>query len=149
MNSGTRTGAQRLSLVVLALALAGAGYVAFTQADAARAELEREATSSAERAAAAIGSRLIPEDLDGSIGEARTNSLITFVERRVFVNEATESVKVWNPEAVVVFADEQALQGTENRDLRSKLARILEAGTRTEVVAGLLHVFVPVPARSR
>jgi chromosome segregation ATPase len=145
MNSGARTGAQRLSLVVLALALAGAGYFAFVQADAARAGLEREATSSAERAAAAIGSRLISEDLDGSIGEGRTTALTTFVERRVFVNEATESVKVWNTDAVVVFADEQALQGTENRDLRSKLSRILELGTRTEVVSGLLHVFVPVP----
>src|SRR5688500_10923520 len=145
MNSGARTGAQRLSLVVLALALAGAGYFAFSQADRARADLDPEATSSAERAAEAIGSRLIVEDLDGAIGEARSDSLTSFIERRVFVNEATESVKVWNSEAVIVFADEQDLQDTQNRDLRSKLARILESGTRTEVAAGLLHVLVAVP----
>lgn len=140
---GVPDGARRLAFVVLALALAGAAVFAFLQAGTAGVELEREARRSSERAAEAVASTIATEDIDGSMASTRAASITSVLERRLL--EPSESVTIWNADAVVVYAEDQSLIGTQDRRLRDRISRVLANGTQTEVADGSLHTFVPVP----
>lgn len=72
--------------------------------------LARETRRTAEHAAQAVASRLTAEDVDGSMGATRADTISSFVQRRLL--DASESVTIWNPEAVVVFAADRTLIGT-------------------------------------
>ena len=117
--------------------------MAFQQAGKADDELAREARRSAERAAEAVASRLATEDVDGSMAATRAETILSFLERRLL--EPSESVTIWNPDAVVVFAEDKTLIGTQDRRLRTRISRVLSNGTQTDVTDGSLHTFVPVP----
>jgi hypothetical protein len=140
---GVPDGARRLAFVLLALALAGAAVFAFLRAGTAGVELEREARRSSERAAEAVASGLATEDVDGSMGSTRAASITSFLERQL--PEPSTSVTIWNADAVVVYAEDQSLIGTQDRRLRNRISRVLANGTQTEVADGSLHTFVPVP----
>lgn len=133
-------GTQRVALIVLALALAAASFGAFQQAGKASDALEAEATASAERAAAAIGAALVPEDLGGPVGGERYQTLSSVVDGGLVAPD--DSVVVLNGDAVVVFAQDRAILG--QKQSRAKVARVVSSGTQTELRAGTFSVFVPV-----
>ena len=145
MNLGVPRRGQRWLLVVLALALAGAAAFCFLRSSTAGEEATAEAVSSAEEAARGIGARLSPEDLSGTMGSSQAASVSAYVHRRFL--EADQTVMVWDEEAVVVFADEGALIGTQDRQERDRIARVLTDGTRTQQTESSLHVFAPVNPR--
>ena len=140
---GVPDGARRLVFVALALALAGAGVFAFLRSGTADDAPAVEARRSAERAAEALGSKLTLEDLSGSMSQTRAETITSYVERRLL--EGEESVTVWNQDAVVVFAGDASLIGTQDRRFRAQVDRALEDGTRSEVTNGSLHTLVPLP----
>ena len=135
-------GARKVAFAVLALALAGAAAFAFLQAGKVDDLLSRETRRSAEHAAEAVASRLTTEDVDGPMGDARAETLSSFVERRLL--DPSESVTIWNADAVVVFAADPTLIGTQDRRLRSQISRVLSNGTQTETTDGSVHIFVAV-----
>ena len=126
-------GTRRVVFVVLALALAGAGVFAFLRSGTAGDELATEAQRSAERSAEAVGSKLTPQELDGSMTAARAETLTSFVERRLL--DGDESITIWNADAVVVYASDASLIGTQDRRFRAGIERALSNGTRSEVAA--------------
>ena len=135
-------GARKVAFAVLALALAGAAAFAFLQAGKVDDLLSRETRRSAEHAAEAVASRLTTEDVDGPMGDARAETISSFVERRLL--DPSESVTIWNADAVVVFAADPTLIGTQDRRLRSQISRVLSNGTQTETTDGSVHIFVAV-----
>ena len=135
-------GARKVAFAVLALALAGAAAFAFLQAGKVDDLLSRETRRSAEHAAEAVASRLTTEDVDGPMGDARAETISSFVERRLL--DPSESVTIWNADAVVAFAADPTLIGTQDRRLRSQISRVLSNGTQTETTDGSVHIFVAV-----
>ena len=72
----------------------------------------------------------------------RAETISSFVERRLL--DPSESVTFWNADAVVVFAADPTLIGTQDRRLRSQISRVLSNGTQTETTDGSVHIFVAV-----
>ena len=132
-------GARKVAFAVLALALAGAAAFAFLQAGKVDDRLSRETRRSAEHAAEAVASRLAAEDVDSPMGDARAETISSFVEHRLL--DPSESVTIWNSD---VFAADPMLIGTQNRRLRSQISRVLSNGTQTEITDGSVHTFVAV-----
>ena len=122
MTLGVPRRGQRWLLVVLALALAGAAAFCFFRSSTAGEEATAQAVSSAEAAARGIGARLSPEDLSGTMGSSHAASVSAYVHRRFL--EADQTVMVWNEDAVVVFADEVSLIGTQDRQEQDRIARV-------------------------
>ena len=135
-------GARKVAFAVLALALAGAAAFAYLQAGKVDDRLSRETRRSAEHAAEAVASRLTTEDVDSPMGDARAESISSFVEHRLL--DPSESVTLWNTDGVVVFAADPTLIGTQDRRLRSQISRVLSNGTQTETTDGSVHTFVAV-----
>src|SRR6185436_16156352 len=87
-------GARRGGFAVLALALAGAAALAYLQAGKVDERLSIEARRTAEHAAEAVASRLTADDLEHPIGEIRTETISSFVDRRLL--DPSESVTIWS-----------------------------------------------------
>ncbi|HJS27061.1 MAG TPA: hypothetical protein VJ913_08055, partial [Actinomycetota bacterium] len=98
---------------------------------------------SAEVAARGIGARLAPGDLGGSMDDGQAESIAAYVHRRYL--EPAETVMVWREDAVVVFADDASLIGTQDRQERDRISRVLSDGTSTQETSDSLHVFAPAP----
>jgi DNA repair exonuclease SbcCD ATPase subunit len=135
-------GARRAAFAVLALALAGGAAFAYLQAGKVDDRLSLEERRTAEHAAEAVASRLTTEDLERTIGATRADTISSFVERRLL--DPSESVTIWNTAAVVVFAADPTLIGTQDRRLRDQISRVLSNGTQTETADGSVHTFVAV-----
>jgi len=133
-------GAQRATLVLLAFALAAASFGAYEQAGRASDALAAEATSSAEDVAAAIGSKLLPEDLEGPVGGERYETITSYLDGGVL--RPNETATVLNQAAVVVFAADRDILG--HKQSRAKVTRALSLGTQSELASGTFSVFVPV-----
>jgi hypothetical protein len=76
------------------------------------------------------------------MSQTRAETIASYVERRLLDGE--ESVTVWNEDAVVVFAGDASLIGTQDRRFRAQIEKALEDGTRSEVTNGSLHTLVPL-----
>ena len=135
-------GARRVAFAVLALALAGAAAFAYPQAGKVDDRLSLETRRSAEHAAEAVASRLTTEDVERPMGAAQADAISSFVERRLL--DPSESVTIWSADAVVVFAADPTLIGTQDRRLGNQISRVLSNGTQTETTDGSVHTFVAV-----
>ena len=127
---------------MLALALAGAAALAYLQAGKANERLSIETRRTAEHAAEAVASRLTTGDLEHPIGEIRTETISSFVDRRLL--DPSESVTIWSTSGVIVYAADPNLIGTQDRRLRDRFSRVLSSGTETETSGGSVHTFVAV-----
>jgi peptidoglycan hydrolase CwlO-like protein len=131
-----------VAFAVLALALAGAAALAYVQAGKVDERLSLETRRTAEHAAEAVASRLTFEDIQQPMGEGRAGTISSFLERRLL--DPSESVTIWSADAVIVFAADPALIGTQDRGLLTRISRVLSDGTQTETAGGSVHTFVAV-----
>ena len=104
--------------------------------------LSLETRRTAEHAAEAVASRLTTEDLERPIGPIRTETISSFVDRRLL--DPSESVTIWSTDGVVVYAADPNLIGTQDRRLRDRFSRVLSSGTQTETTDGSVRTFVAV-----
>jgi len=104
---------------VLALALAGAAALAYLQAGEVDDRLSLETRRTAEHAAEAVASRLTTEDVERPMGGTRADEISSFVEQRLL--DPSESVTIWSTDAVVVFAADPCLIGTQNGQLSAQI----------------------------
>jgi len=127
---------------LLALALAAASFFAYQQGERAADERIAEQTASAEHVATALASTLTQDDLDGPVGDERSQEISAYLGGGVLRPE--ETLTVLNKGAMVVFAPgpEQDTLGT--RRSRTKVTRALSLGTQIELGDGTFDVFVPV-----
>jgi chromosome segregation ATPase len=135
-------GARRVALGVLALALAGAGALAFLQADKVDERLSLEARRTAEYAAEAVASRLTTGDVERPMGEVRAGTISSVVEGRLL--DPSESVTIWSTGGVVVYAADPTVIGTQDGRVRDQISRVFSNGTQTETTDGSVHTFVAV-----
>jgi hypothetical protein len=131
-----------VAFAVLALALAGAAAFAYLQAGEVGDRLSLETRRTAEHAAEAVASRLTTEDVELPMGAARADEISSFVEHRLL--DPSESVTIWSTDAVVVFAADPTLIGTQDPRLGAQISRALSNRTQTETSDGSVHAFVPV-----
>ncbi len=131
-----------MASAVLALALAGAAALAYLQAGEVDDRLSLETRRTAEHAAEAVASRLTTEDVERPMGGTRADEISSFVEQRLL--DPSESVTIWSTDAVVVFAADPSLIGTQDGRLSAQISRALSNGTQTETRDGSLHAFVAV-----
>jgi chromosome segregation ATPase len=127
---------------VLALALAGAAVFAYLQAGEVDDRLSLETRRTAEHAAEAVASRLTTEDVERPMGGTRADEISSFVEQRLL--DPSESVTIWSTDAVVVFAADPSLIGTQDGRLSAQISRALSNRTQTETSDGSVHAFVAV-----
>ncbi|MEX2274205.1 MAG: hypothetical protein WEA10_01375 [Actinomycetota bacterium] len=119
--------------------------VTLVLASNARESAEISAAASAQRAVQEIlVPELTPSDLAQQVTGPRFEALDALVTKRLLSAGPTDVVRLFSPEATVVFSTDRADVGTRETSERDRLARVIRQGRESVVGSSAFRVFVPL-----